>query len=454
MPGRARMKGVDGAAGLALALDAEGRVAEILRDDFGRLGAGDLRRHLPSLMDGASVGPALDFLLEIAESGAAFDRELALRGAAEPLRLHFAGGRLGDRTFVAGSTTKLGILELFKDLSSINAEQSDEIRRLRGSPAARAGAAALLGSIEPGASAAPGGLSAMPPPAAPPRAGPAAARTASGDETFLDELSRLNNELVSAQRALEKGNAELQRLDALKNRFLGMAAHDLRSPLSALLMGAELFAGPQRGIAPAGEGSGGPALPKEIADFLETVREYSGFMLGLVEDLLDEAALAEGRLRVQAAPCDLGPILARARDMHARQAARKGVRLELAAAAPGAALPLFADANRLGQVLNNLIGNAVKFTEPGKGVSLRAWREGATIRAEVADEGRGLEPAQLARVMEPFGATSLRGTAGEKGTGLGLSIARRLLEAMGGSLSFESEPGKGTRALISLPAAT
>jgi two-component system, OmpR family, sensor kinase len=257
------------------------------------------------------------------------------------------------------------------------------------------------------------------------------------DERLYDDLSRLNNELATLQREMAQKNVELEKLSAEKSRLLGMAAHDLRSPLGVIFAYSEFL-----------ESEAGERLTPEEREFIATIQRTSRFMLELVEDLLDVSALEAGRLRLDLRPTDLGDLVRRNVALNAVLAAPKNVAVELEASI----VPLVSvDPGKIEQVLNNLIGNAVKFSKSGTVVVVRLDAAEGEVTVTVADQGEGIAAADLPRLFQPFGVVRARGTAGERSTGLGLAIARRIVEGHGGRIGVESEAGRGSTFSFAIP---
>ncbi|AWK88922.1 sensor histidine kinase [Azospirillum thermophilum] len=258
-------------------------------------------------------------------------------------------------------------------------------------------------------------------------------------EALFEEMSRLNNELSTAQRALAKANAELAASNEQKNRLMGMLAHDLRSPLQVIAGFAELLEDRVAGRLDATERS-----------CLERIRESSLFMRHLVEDALSLASLEAGRLRLTRQPVDLALLARRNVAMNAVLAEGKGVAIALEAeeGLPQAML----DSGKTEQVMNNLLSNAIKFSHRGGRVrvGVAAGAEGWQ-RLSVADEGRGMSEAERARLFQPFTRSGTLGTAGEGTVGLGLYICRTIVEGHGGRIQVDSAPGAGATFTVELP---
>jgi two-component system, OmpR family, sensor kinase len=271
-----------------------------------------------------------------------------------------------------------------------------------------------------------------------------------GEEEILEAFTELNNELVNLQRELSKtnaeltrANAELTRLDAEKNRFLGMAAHDLRSPLATLLGFARFLEESTRG-----------RLDEEERHFLGVIQRSSGFMLRLVNELLDVSAIESGRLELELMEGDLGEVVETLAALQAPMARAKGLELEVVE--EEALPPALFDLDRVQQVLNNLLTNAIKFSEAGGRIRIRVSRsagEPPMAMVQVQDQGVGIPEALLPDLFRPLGRAGRSGTGGEESTGLGLSIVRRMVEAHGGTVSVESREGEGSTFAFTLPLA-
>ena len=237
---------------------------------------------------------------------------------------------------------------------------------------------------------------------------------------------------------MAKKNSELEQLSALRNELLSMAAHDLRSPLGVIQNYSDFL-----------EVDAGPLLNDEQRAFISTIKRTSRFMLKLVDDLLDVTSIEAGRLTLDRQPSDLCRLLADNVTLNRTLAARKDIAVEFAPVGP---LPLVAlDVDRIHQVLNKLVGNAIKFSTPGSRVSVTAAVSGDAVIISIADQGLGLSASDLTSLFKPFARATVRGTAGEKSTGLGLAIARSIVEAHGGRIWAESELGKGATFFVSLP---
>ena len=228
------------------------------------------------------------------------------------------------------------------------------------------------------------------------------------------------------------------RFNDLKDKFLGIAAHDLRSPLAVIKGYADLLA----------DGSMG-ALEEAQKRPIRSIAGHCDKMLALINDLLDVSAIESGHLAMEMRKVDLKSYLAEIHRNSVFLAKAKSIELVLEMAE---SLPeVFMDPNRMDQVINNLISNAIKFSGPGSRVVLRAVPLQEAVAISVSDQGQGIPPEEISKMFQYFGKTPVLPTAGEKSTGLGLAIAKRMVEAHGGTIKVESQPGQGSTFIFTLP---
>lgn len=241
------------------------------------------------------------------------------------------------------------------------------------------------------------------------------------------------SELDEVQRAY----AELQLLEQRKAEFLNAVSHELRTPLTAIIGYTEFL---DEGLA---------------GDLSDAQREYvcqilSGTdrLMRLINDLLDFARLEAGAFRLDIGAVEYGPLVQRTVSSVEPLAIRKCIALEVEVSP---AIPeVTADPERIAQILLNLLSNAVKFTPEGGRVSVRAWLQGECVVTEVTDTGVGLSPEAQERIFSKF----YRAPESSKtvpGTGLGLAITKGLVEAHGGDICVESQPGVGSKFRFTLP---
>jgi signal transduction histidine kinase len=391
------------APGVAVVCDLEGNVLEVIRDDLGFAESDVQGRPFALLVDRASLGKALSLLVELRAQGAVFGWELNVPLGGQVTTLHFAGAANDDWLLIVGARTCDAVRRLSEDLIEIGSEQMNALR------------ATVKERAE------------------------LAHSQAEKDSALYDELSRLNNESANLQRQMAKQNVELARLNEQKNQFLGMAAHDLRNPLSIIRVYSDFLIDEAADM-----------LGEEHSGFLAVIRRSSEFMLQMVDDLLDFAEIESGRLQLDLHPEDMAALVGRNVALNQVLAARKGI--ELILVQDGEIPNILADGSKIEQVLNNLIGNAVKFSYPDSTVQVCLSCENGRVVISVSDEGPGIPAGERDSLFQPFTKTSVKSTGGEKGTGLGLAIVRRIVLGHGGEIWVESEVGEGTRFYVSLPA--
>ncbi|HTQ32276.1 MAG TPA: transporter substrate-binding domain-containing protein [Opitutaceae bacterium] len=237
------------------------------------------------------------------------------------------------------------------------------------------------------------------------------------------------------QQALEDSHDRLARLNEEKGELLRMAAHDLRNPLTAILLSFDLAQ--QGGIKP------------EVA--VERIRTHVEQMMQLMSDLLDSQMLEAGGRKLALSAVSGSAILHDVLDALAPSAERKKIRFDTSGLE--ATPPALADPHALRQIIENLVSNAMKFSPPDRTIWLRLREWNGRVRFEVRDQGPGVRPDEQERIFAKYVRGSAKPTAGESSTGLGLSIVRQLVTAMNGRAWCESEPGQGATFVVVLPAA-
>ncbi len=252
------------------------------------------------------------------------------------------------------------------------------------------------------------------------------------------ELLGVNRELSNVTRQLHQANADLQEANQLKDRFLGMAAHDLRRPLGVVSTYVEFVLDDYRA-----------ALGEDACAHLQTALRATQQMARMVDDFLDTSLIAAGRLPITRQPIDVHELLANALQLVRVVADRKGVLLAINSA--DIDQPVLVDGPKIQQVLANLIGNAIEHSANGQTVHITAQRDDRLLRVDVRDEGAGLSEVEQAGLFEPFAVAGTRKTASERSVGLGLAIARAIVEAHDGTIAVESQPGQGATFWFTLP---
>lgn len=234
-----------------------------------------------------------------------------------------------------------------------------------------------------------------------------------------------------------EGIRRLKRLNEVKNKFLGMAAHDLRNPISAIQGFSSLILEDEE-----------VPLPEEHREFVEMIREASQGMLELVNDLLDVSVIEQGRLDVVRSLGDLRTLVRERVRISRVLAAKKEIEIVEELTAESTAV---FDSSRMVQVVDNLLSNAIKFSSPGSTVTVFLDREGRDLVLRVQDQGPGISRDEQALLFGEFQKLSARPTAGERSTGLGLAIVKKVVLAHSGNLEVDSEPGRGSVFCVRIP---
>lgn len=257
----------------------------------------------------------------------------------------------------------------------------------------------------------------------------------------LRERERLLEHLVAER------TAQLQLLNDQKDELLGIVAHDLRSPLSGIRGFADLLlARWSKGEETANDGN----ATAQDRRFLENIRAAAEHMHRLADDLLDAAAIESGRVRLRRRAVVLSDLLETHASYLRSRAERKGIRLRLDCPADQTRVDV--DPDRIGEVFDNLVSNAIKYTEAGGEIRVSCDVDEESVTVHVRDTGLGLAPEELPHVFTGR-RLSARPTGGEASTGLGLAIVKKLVELHDGSVRAESVLGEGSRFSVSLPRA-
>lgn len=254
------------------------------------------------------------------------------------------------------------------------------------------------------------------------------------------ELERVNTELGATNRELNEANAKLRELSEMKEEFLALTTHDLRSPLTVISGVISFFTSGRLG-----------ELTPEQKNMVAMMERNAQSLIELVNDLLDASKLESGTMRLEIASIDLRGLIDELRETMEPLVREKGLKMEDALPAD---LPLVeADRPKLRRILVNLVSNAIKFTSKGGQVAVRAVREDGAVRISVSDTGVGIAPEDVKLLFDKYEQARSRATRGEKGTGLGLYITKQLVELHGGEIKVESELGKGSTFSFTLPVA-
>ncbi len=248
----------------------------------------------------------------------------------------------------------------------------------------------------------------------------------------------LESKVQERTAELSVANEALREAHEAKNRMLGIVAHDLRNPLSGIRAAAQLLL----------------EIPLEQSKrekVLRTIRDGADVTLSMTEDLLDVAAIREGKVELAPDAIDLSQLIESRAELFRMTAQTKNIELRLDLARIP---PVWADAKRAGQVLDNLVSNAVKYSSREGRVTIELRAIDGRARLSVIDQGQGIPADEFDAIFEPFERASPRPTGGERSIGLGLAIVKRLMEAQNGEIRVQSALGKGSRFEVFLPFAT
>jgi signal transduction histidine kinase len=335
---------------------------------------------------------------------ALYDWSINMRGTHEVLEMYFVGGMNGDEMILVASTSKKVAGSYFEEVMRMNNEQTNLIR------------STMKQQNED-----------------------SSAKTGPEEWEIYDDMTRLNNELANLQRDLQKKNQMLEQTIKERDRYVGMAAHDLRNPLGGLTGIASLLL----------EGEFGE-LNEEQRESLQIIKDSAEHMQEIVGSMLEISKQQTGTLELNWENADLIELVDRSIAVNRPIARRK--RIDIVREVELESLPLKIDKVKITQVIDNLLSNAVKYSHSNTTVTLRVHAADSKVTTEVADQGQGIPEEEIPKLFEPFSRVKkVRSTGGERSTGLGLAICRRIVEGHGGTVEVESEWGVGSTFRFHLP---
>ena len=392
--------------GTAFILNESGVVVQILRDDINFFDNTTENPLLTSLIDSQSVQKALNMLEMLKISGSVFKWELQCSSNKEYERLNFSGIKNSDGLILVASPYQQNIENYFDELMKINNEHINSIRSL----------SKKYRRI----------------------------KSDQKESQIYDELTQLNNELSSAQRKLAKKTAELEKTNEIKNRMIGMAAHDLRNPLTIIQTYSDFLLddfSKKRDDNADGE----------IQTIIKEIRNASQFMLNLVTDLLNVSHIESGKITLSITEIDLIAFFDHQVSINTMFANKKNISLKFNPDI--SSLTIEADKEKIQQVVNNLISNAIKYSHSNTTITLDVTHQPKEkmVVFSVQDEGQGIPEEEIKELFKPFANISVQPTSGEDSTGLGLAITKRIVDAHNGTIWVESTPGEGSTFFVKLP---
>lgn len=391
-------------AGFALICSSEGKIISVKHDNLNLISQKS-NHFLFDYFKGFEKKRIQKMLFEALENGASYNCEVNTKD--------FSGeGSIGLSLFCASTTEGVLVLgsaareqaeNLSRDMLRMNNEHVNKLRRL------------LKKKQEKG------GLF-------------------SSDDELFDELSKLNNELANTKRTLIKRTAILEESNQLKNRMLGMAAHDLRNPLSGIIGLTSLILE---------ELTEGNQINPNQEQILQEIQNSSEYMLNIVEDMLDVSAIEAGSVKLKKESVNLIQFLDRIISLNRIEAGKKDIELQFDVA-ENETIEVEIDPVKMQQVFNNLLSNAIKYSERNTTTVISISWSKENIQVHVTDRGLGIPEDEMDQLFVPFSKISSETTSGEKSTGLGLAIIKKIVEAHGGNIYVSSTIGEGSRFTVSL----
>ena len=247
----------------------------------------------------------------------------------------------------------------------------------------------------------------------------------------------LHLKLKTLMAALETKNQKLADLNDLKNKFLGMASHDLRNPISTIQGFSKILL------------DHGETLAEDAKkEFLQSIHKVSNDLLTLLDDLLNISTIESGKLELQVKRGSFGQLVKERVRMYQVMAERKNLATHLDIEEMA---EFSFDPNRISQVIDNLLSNAIKFSPPGKEIYIWLGQKNGQAKFSVRDQGPGISPEDQDKLFKHFQKLKARPTADEPSHGLGLAIAKKMVEAHKGKITVESQPGSGATFSFFIP---
>jgi signal transduction histidine kinase len=364
--------------------------------------------YFSSLVDKDSIQKYLNFLFALKEEKALYDWEINIHSDSSVFSLYFVGSLIEDNLLlIVASDSRNDAGYFYDEIMRMNNEQTDMLRLSMKERAHQ-------------------------------REYPEQQSISPEEQNLYWELSKLNNELTNVQRDLQKKNVQLQNLIEIRNRFIGMAAHDLRNPISGIFSMCQILSEDQLG-----------PLTEEQKEYINTMKETAGHILELVNQMLEITKIESGKIDLQYQQTNIIDLIAKAVAFNKPKASKKEIPISFDP--PEKELPIVVDRRKMYQVLDNLISNAIKYSNKGKPITLTVEPYPEYVRISVIDRGKGIPEKEMGQLFTPFAKLSVTSTAGEYSTGLGLAICKQIVEAHKGAIGAESTPGVGSKFYFTIP---
>ncbi len=384
-----------GSKGLALEIDRTGKVVRVL---YNNVDADIAENKLfPTMLARTEFSNALSFLQRLQKEQMVSEIPLGIETNGMVQSFYFSGVKKSDNFVLIASSMQGMDTSLYDEIAKVNNELANQLRE----------------SMKFNLDKKPG----IP-------------------EPNLEEFTKLNNELINIQRELNKSNKKLEELNEQKNQMIGIAAHDLRNPLSVITGYVQFVMGT------------GTNLTEPQRQMLQKSVDTSKKMMQMLEELLDMSEIESGKVILNKVEADLDKVIRENVELNQVIADRKNIKINYQS--PGATV-LNMDTPKIEQVFNNFLSNAIKYSHADTEVSVALELEPDRVVVRVRDQGQGIPAEEINKVFEPFKTTSVKATAGEKSTGLGLAITKRIIEVHGGEVGLSSEVGVGSEFYFTLP---
>lgn len=388
---------------IAACCGTDGTVTEVLQNRLGLVNCLATGQPFARIAGSSSSGPKmLDFIRQIADSGAALDWELDIAFEYGVLPLFFSGCRTKSGIIIIALAKSRPTKEIEYELMRMAEKEREGVNGNRG----RADTSPPSSKMSPA-------------------------------ELSRNKLKQLNMELVRAEQQVVKKSLDLEEQKVETFRNLGMVVHGLRNPANGILMAAEYLI----------EDSSNGVTGEHLA-LLQSVARASRLMLQIIEEVLDISTTECGKLKVDLRPTDLVSLVEHDLLLNATQVQCKKLRLNKRWAQPAIVVNL--DAVKITQVIDNLIHNAIKFSPNGGRIDILLEANAKFVTLSVRDEGPGISAGIADTFFDPFQGRR-DGTSVKGGAGFGLAISKRIIEAHGGEISVKSTLGKGATFLVTLP---